>query len=225
MTIHQRLSILFTIVVGFLLGLTALIVYLSSSIQREDRFIQELRNRAITVADVVLRSDEFSEQELRTIRARFRNTLPYEFVGIFTPNFQPVFTTTWYSETEIIRSFDNTELRTALLATKRMQQVNNRDTQSVWVHFVDEGHDYILIAKAYDELGFQHLQNLGTILLSVVLLSLLGVYGIGWWFAGKALAPVEQMISEADTISVRNLSQRLSEGNGKDELSHLARTF
>ena len=52
------------------------------------------------------------------------------------------------------------------------------------------------------------------------------VAGIGGFIlAKKSLAPVVAMSNQAERISARNLHERLSIGNNRDELGHLARVF
>jgi signal transduction histidine kinase len=48
---------------------------------------------------------------------------------------------------------------------------------------------------------------------------------LGWVYAGKVLSPISKIVSEVDDITEVNLKQRLDEGNKKDELSRLSRTF
>ncbi len=47
----------------------------------------------------------------------------------------------------------------------------------------------------------------------------------GWWLAGRALRPVEEMTSTAAAIGVDRLGERVPEPLTRDELSHLARTL
>lgn len=51
------------------------------------------------------------------------------------------------------------------------------------------------------------------------------VYFAGRVFAARALNPVSNIITEVNNISIANLYERISEGNEKDELAMLAKTF
>jgi heavy metal sensor kinase len=47
----------------------------------------------------------------------------------------------------------------------------------------------------------------------------------GWWFAGGALRPVEEVTKAAQAVTGSNLSLRIPERGAGDELDHLIRTF
>jgi signal transduction histidine kinase len=47
----------------------------------------------------------------------------------------------------------------------------------------------------------------------------------GRWFAKKALEPIDDIIEQMQQVRATNLSLRITEGNGKDEISKLAQNF
>jgi signal transduction histidine kinase len=47
----------------------------------------------------------------------------------------------------------------------------------------------------------------------------------GWVYAGKSLEPISQVVQQVDEIGITSLNLRVDEGNGKDEIAHLAQTF
>ncbi|WP_010585553.1 sensor histidine kinase [Schlesneria paludicola] len=70
--------------------------------------------------------------------------------------------------------------------------------------------------------------DLRTMQLLMLVLLPLGVLfaGAGGYFlAARALAPVEQIVRVAETITISNLHQRIQVVNSKDELGHLAATL
>jgi signal transduction histidine kinase len=60
--------------------------------------------------------------------------------------------------------------------------------------------------------------------LALVVLILLA-FGLGWWLAGRALAPVHQMAAAARRLSSANLHQRLPLHQPRDELRDLGESF
>jgi signal transduction histidine kinase len=62
------------------------------------------------------------------------------------------------------------------------------------------------------------------LIISLPLLLLLASVG-GWWMSARALAPVDRITREADSISIGNLSARVPVPATKDELHRLARTL
>jgi signal transduction histidine kinase len=69
------------------------------------------------------------------------------------------------------------------------------------------------------------LAKLKVFLIGGLLFSLLVVFFLGRFFAGKALKPISLVVHEVDEISAKNLHMRVNEGNGSDEISVLAQTF
>jgi len=59
-----------------------------------------------------------------------------------------------------------------------------------------------------------------TFCVSMVFVSILG-----WFFAGRVLSPISKIVDQVGNITEENLNRRLDEGNQRDELSKLARTF
>jgi signal transduction histidine kinase len=84
---------------------------------------------------------------------------------------------------------------------------------------------YILIAAATDPAGIMHLKDLRTILIEVCLISLLLFGVVGWFYSGRALKPISEVISKVEDISITSLHLRVPEGNGTDEIGKLAKTF
>jgi len=52
-----------------------------------------------------------------------------------------------------------------------------------------------------------------------------GLFFIGRWFAKKSLEPIDDIVDQMQQVRASNLSVRITEGNGKDEISKLAQNF
>ncbi len=84
---------------------------------------------------------------------------------------------------------------------------------------------FAVVAAATDVNGENKLSNLRTILLIVFAMSMVVISVSGWFFAGKALQPISKVVRQVDGITINRLDLRVDEGNGKDEIAQLARTF
>jgi len=84
---------------------------------------------------------------------------------------------------------------------------------------------FVVIAAATDTEGQIHLNELRIILAVVFLVSLLVFLLAGWFFSGKALKPISDVVNRVDEISITSLNLRVPEGNGTDEIGRLANTF
>jgi len=84
---------------------------------------------------------------------------------------------------------------------------------------------YIVIAAAIDTDGSVHMNKLKTILIVVWLISLLMFFIVGWFFSGRAMKPINDVIKQVKDISITSLNLRVPVINEKDEIGRLANTF
>ncbi len=59
----------------------------------------------------------------------------------------------------------------------------------------------------------------------VCLISLMLFFIAGWFYSGRALKPISDVVKKVEDISITSLNLRVPEGNGIDEIGRLARTF
>jgi len=59
----------------------------------------------------------------------------------------------------------------------------------------------------------------------VCLISLLLFFIAGWFYSGRALKPISDVVKNVEDISITSLNLRVFEGNGTDEIGRLAKTF
>jgi signal transduction histidine kinase len=78
---------------------------------------------------------------------------------------------------------------------------------------------------AVDREGIHKQQNLAKILLCIFLGSIISIFFMGQLYARRVLAPVVNIIKNVRKINATNLSLRLKEKKGNDELTELTRMF
>jgi len=82
----------------------------------------------------------------------------------------------------------------------------------------------VIAARSLDEASAASSASLVTLGVAIpVALLVLGV--TTWLVVGRALRPVESMRREVDTVTAQNLSHRLPDPGGSDEIARLARTL
>jgi signal transduction histidine kinase len=84
---------------------------------------------------------------------------------------------------------------------------------------------FVVIGAAIDKDGLLHLKKLRIILMVVCLISLILFFVAGWFYSGRALKPISDVVKKVEDISITSLNLRVPEGNGTDEIGHLAKTF
>jgi heavy metal sensor kinase len=86
------------------------------------------------------------------------------------------------------------------------------------------GRSFTLVLMTSLEKVDDDLREMAGVLLGVLPFALLLAAGIGYFLAGRALAPIERLRRDADQITADRLNERLAVGNA-DELGRLAATI
>jgi signal transduction histidine kinase len=84
---------------------------------------------------------------------------------------------------------------------------------------------FVVIAAAIDKDGKLYMEKLLAIMLIVCLVSLVLFSIAGWFYSGRALKPISNVVEKVENISITSLNLRVPEGNGVDEIGKLAGTF
>lgn len=218
MKIRTRLTLQFAGIFAFILILFSLVIYYFTSIYRQQNFYDRILRRTHIVANHVLDNDEVNAQTRQLNQIRFYQVLPFEVVKIYDSRGKQVFSA-GSGKLDV-----NSEVP---------QQVRNQKElyyeqgvrQVVGILYQDNQGEYIVLASSVDDYSLKKLQRLEVILIVGFLGSLVIVLAAGWFFAKAALRPITKVVSEVEKITASDLHMRLSNADGKDELSHLAQTF
>ncbi|MGV3587071.1 MAG: ATP-binding protein [Adhaeribacter sp.] len=218
MKIRTRLTLQFTSIFAIILVLFSLTVYFYTAITRSISFYDSLANRANIVAHVFLDADKVSEATYRQTLQKYYQTLPYEIVQVYNLQGEVVFREGEGSFTISPATFAN---------IKQNYLVEWKDEQRHFTGLVykDVSGDYVVVASSIDVVTLEKLGDLRLILITGLLGSMLIVLVSGWFFAKQALRPILKVVQEVEKINVSDLHLRLSQADGKDEVSHLALTF
>ena len=218
MKIRTRLTLQFTSIFAIILVLFSLTVYFYTSITRSISFYVSLANRANIVAHVFLDADKVSEATYRRTLRKYYQTLPYEIVQVYNQQDNVVFREGEGSLSVSPASLNN---------IKQNQLVEWKEGQRHFTGLVykDVSGEYIVVASSIDVVTLEKLADLRLILITGFLGSMLIVLASGWFFAKQALRPILKVVQEVEKISASDLHLRLSQADGKDEVSHLAQTF
>lgn len=217
MKIRSKLVLLSVCISGLIIVLSSITIYYSSSYYRRQVFYDRLSDKADAIANALNNNKtdisrlDVTISESPVLRAQ--KTLVLDEAG------------------KIIYRNGKNSLDLASPSVLK----NFRGTQSVEFSLNDSdvlgrvitvrGNQYRLLLCAYDKYGLIKIVNLRLVLFIVSVVSIFASIVSGWFFVTVALRPIERIISEVDTISANNLHQRVSEGNGKDEIANLAQRF
>jgi signal transduction histidine kinase len=194
-------------------------IYYSSASLREDDFYNRLREKARSTAKLFFFVHEFNEELVKDIQEE--NPVKFHNERIIILDFQndTIFTTDANNEIE---------LRNEILERVRLgvKVAYMQDSYEVMGTLYNVNNDrYVVIAAATDIEGSIYLEKLEIALIIVCIVSFALFFVAGWFFSGRALKPITDVVKKVDEISITSLNLRVYEGNGTDEIGRLAKTF
>ncbi|OON68863.1 sensor histidine kinase [Hymenobacter sp. CRA2] len=219
MLIRNKLILRFTLLVVVIQLCFSLFVYYFHAATREQKFHNRLEGKIALTGRILIQRANLRSGILRTVRRRDLLTMPREQISIYSPHGRLL-----YASDDDIDQRGNL----AHLAELRPQQqvsfrYNGRETLgAVYTH---GDYDFRIFVGGYDDVGFQQVDKLRLILLIGNLGALALIVVAGWYFAEESLKPMARIVRQVRRITASNLSQRVHEGNQKDEVAQLAMTF
>ncbi|PRY07407.1 signal transduction histidine kinase [Pontibacter ummariensis] len=218
MKIRTKLTLQFASIFALILVLFSLVIYYFTSLYRQNDFYNRILQRAYVAASHLLESDEVSEEERQQNLISFYHELPLEAVRIYRLNGELLF-----SKGE--GKLGVTPQRLEQIAQKKELQYEQGVRQVVGVYYPDNQGNFVVLSSSIDAYSLRKLQHLKTILIVGFLGSMVVVLIAGWGFARQAMRPITKVVSEVEKINASDLHRRLSDADGKDEVSVLAMTF
>ncbi len=222
MKIRTRIAYLFAVIVATLLLIYSVGIYYVSADNRESEFHERLREKAITTARLLYEPNQtISPQTLQLIDEQDENVLFGEEISVFDEKYRLI-----YHNLNVLPELD-TQLVKQVMRT-RNKEIKRREgnREYLYKYYPEKGHNLIIFVAAIDSYGLQKLDFLITILSMGWIVSVLVIIIAGWIFAGNALEPISDVITQVEQINFDTLDRRrVITENDKDEIAQLARTF
>jgi signal transduction histidine kinase len=198
MLIRTKLILRFTILVAGLLVAFSAFVYYFQAAARRQRFVHRMESSALLAARVLIRSG----QPAGAVHPRDLLMMTGERLRVIGPTGQTLFA------------------EAAALPAGLAGQL-----ESTRVRYKSQGIIYQVEIAAIDRLGRSQLDTLRLILVVGNVGTLLLIILAGWVLANQFLQPIARVVEQVEQITASNLSQRVEEGNRRDEIARLAITF
>ncbi len=216
MNIKARLSLQFTsIVFGILVFFSVLAYYFSFSSQRS-KFRDNLLEKAQNTAILSINIQEIDSTLLKKIHQTTRS-FEAEEIAITNQSNKLLYSNkiNFLTPEEIISHTYNS--RVAYFS------IGNKDGVS-YVHLAKDQYYHVFVL-AHDGYRAENMDELKTILLWSILISVLLSVTAAYFFSKSAIKPISNIISKVKDINSSRLSNRLDEGKRQDEIEQLAITF
>jgi signal transduction histidine kinase len=218
MTIRTRLTLLFSSIVSTLLLIFCLVIYLENEFNRQQEFKARLREEALTSAEILFGKEEISPDLLKLLDKNQMTVLTQEEIVVYNSKDSLIYE----SGTDYLTV--QPEIFNRIRQEKELSfQQGNREVLGLVYNNGKE--NLVIIASAWDKYGLSEQRNLGLMLVIGGFLMVGIVCLAGWFFAGRSLKPIQNVIKSVDNIGASQLDVRLDEGNQTDEIAQLAQQF
>jgi signal transduction histidine kinase len=99
------------------------------------------------------------------------------------------------------------------------------DLEVLGTVFVTPEGRIVVFAGAVDQYSAENAKDLKNILIALFLLFVFIVVISGWFFAGRAVNPISEVIKQVDLLSPKRLEQRLENTTSEDEIGKMVATI
>jgi signal transduction histidine kinase len=217
MKIKNRLALYFTLISTVILLVALGVILLTFNSFAKSDFYGRLMDRAKVAAQLYLEADEISPDSLSHVRERYLKQLPGEVTRFYDDRNAASFIRDrqQYWDSNVIN----------MVRKGKQMEFTEGNRQTVGIYYNDNQGNFVILTSAVDTQGHRRINDLIEIMLIMFVWVIAGSFFIGRWFAKKALEPIDDMIGQMQQVRASNLSMRITEGNGKDEISELAQNF
>jgi signal transduction histidine kinase len=217
MKIKDRLSLYFTTISAIVLLCVQIVICITFNSLVKSDFYGHLMDRANVASQLYLEADEITPDSLSHVRERYLQPLPNEVVRFYNDR----------NGASFIKDRNQFWTDTVINSVRKHKQMEFAEgsRQTVGIYYNDNQGNFVILVSAIDSQGNKRVNDLIESMAILLLAVIAGLFVISRWFAQKALQPIDKVISQMQLVRAGNLSLRVDEGNGKDEISALAYNF
>ncbi|WP_131537066.1 sensor histidine kinase [Pedobacter nototheniae] len=219
MKIRVKLLLLFLTLFASLLLAFAVFIYVYSAKTRKDQYYKHLKREAITKANLLFDA-KVPPQVLQLIYKSSPNSLFEEEVAIYDTSFNLL-----YHDAVQVDKVKETQKMIDQIVMKKEITFDQGSLQVVGLLYQHHQKTYVITAAANDQYGLNRLKELEyTLIISFIIIISLTI-AAGYFFVGRALKPVKEIVNKVAEITATNLYKRIQVKNQKDEIGELTHTF
>lgn len=220
MQIRTRLTFQFLLIGGLIMIIASVAIYFASASLRKSDFYKLLWNKARTTVNLLSNTSKVDAEYLLGIEKQSPFNLRNEKIIIINYKNDKIVYTTDENREINIRNDVLERVKSGYLVTYIQTPF-----EVIGANFFNDYGRFVVIAAATDTEGSARQEKLMIILIIVCLISLLLLFIAGWFYSGRALKPISDVVKRVEEITITSLNLRVYEGNGTDEIGRLAKTF
>lgn len=216
MLIRHKIILWFIGFSGLLLFLFSVYIYIASNNSRQQLFEERLKNKAIATKEIYELHDKVAE--------RIITTIPEQSEYVFDANNKLIFA---------INDLHDFVFTNAFFEEVRKQQEKYFEYTPSGLGHKKEGYGFAfgedqkqyVIITAYDKTGVRQMESLAAILVIGNLFFLVLISASAYLLSKKALAPLNDLVTQAESVQSHDLKFRLQYINANDEIGIVAIAF
>lgn len=213
--IRHKLTLYFTLTSAVILLGFGVSVYFFSAQYRKNEFFARLKTRLEITEKIYLEKEMITEESYGKIREQFLNSLPDETEEVVEV------ASGWQGK--LVHTYPDEFLQT--LAEREEAYFYTDTIQGTGRIFHLARGDFAVIITAVDKVGIRVLSNLSTIVMLALVICIAAIAIVSHFISVSLMRPISRKILKANSISVKNLHERLNVYNPDDELGELAIAF
>ncbi|MCF6408104.1 HAMP domain-containing histidine kinase [Chitinophaga filiformis] len=219
MKIKYKIALSYSISAFVLLNTFAILAYYFSAQSRKAEYLERLEYRARSIANVIIEDDRVKVDLLRKLDKTTFQDLYKETILVYNPAYDLLYS-----------NIKDTAIRTSrhLLdyIKKNGEYSHERDNgELVGVYYTEGKVSVIVLVTSFDKYGFQNLQNLRQILLIEMIVAVILLVVVGYFFARRMVRPIDNLVTQVQTINANNLQGTTVHAKGRDEIAQLGANF
>jgi len=220
MNYKTRLTLLFVGLFFFVLSSILVFIYISYSEFRRDEFFERLREKSFNTAKLLIDVKEIDIGLLKIIDQNSINKMYDEKILIFDERNQLIYS-----------SLDDEKIPYSLKTIDQIRKradkyyVDDDGDEVVGVHYIGQGHDYVVLASAYDRYGISKLENLKTLVIVALVLGTILIALSSYYYIQQVFKPIDALNLSIQNITENNLHEFIRVKKNRDELDQLATNY
>jgi len=219
MQIRSRLTYQFTYLVSAILFVSYFVIYVFSQQNYKDKFYSRLRQKANTAAELLVNVNQVDSKLLGIINRANRDILYRENIMAYDTCHERI-----YRSNDTINFHIDVD-RVKEVFKKKEVRFELNELEVLGTVFVTPEGQIVVFAGAEDQYSAENAKDLKNILIALFLLFVFIVVISGWFFAGRAIKPISEVIKQVDQLSPKSLEQRLKTSDSEDEIGKMVLTI
>jgi signal transduction histidine kinase len=195
------------------------IIYVFTQQNYKDKFYSRLRQKANTAAELLVNVNQVDSKLFRIINRANRDILYKENIMAYDTCNERI-----YRSNDTI-NFHIDVNRVKEVFKKKEVRFEVDELEVLGSVFVTPEGQIVVFAGAEDQYSAENAKDLKNILIALFLLFVFIVVISGWFFAGRAIKPISEVIKQVDQLSPKRLEQRLNTADSEDEIGKMVTTI